>query len=202
MDVGIQTPRLRQLIIRLSPLTPAGSPAIVDAMTYRGRKLGYPKRDGKDCRVGSSGLSSHPVRAQEDAGKKSKRIEGPNDDKMPCRFRDRARKHLAFLLLSSVAAGAPLLAGAAGPAGDSGNDGANLIKIVRENTRQYADVNVATADGYAPFLGCVTGPDHGAMGFITLTATCSTGHLTRTSASADLRAYGRKMRLVGVEFIV
>ena len=39
-----------------------------------------------------------------------------------------------------------------------------LVKIVRDATRQYQDVNAAIGAGYGPFLGCVSGPDHGAMG--------------------------------------
>src|SRR3954452_8732181 len=38
------------------------------------------------------------------------------------------------------------------------------LQLVREATKQFADVNAATAAGYQPFLGCVSDPDHGAMG--------------------------------------
>jgi hypothetical protein len=41
---------------------------------------------------------------------------------------------------------------------------AKLISVVRNATKKYADVNAAVGAGYGPFLGCVTGPDHGAMG--------------------------------------
>ena len=34
----------------------------------------------------------------------------------------------------------------------------NLVKLVRNATKQFIVVNAATAAGYAPFLGCVTGP--------------------------------------------
>src|ERR1700683_569783 len=40
----------------------------------------------------------------------------------------------------------------------------HLVKLVRAATQQYIDVNNASKAGYAPFLGCVTGSDHGAMG--------------------------------------
>ena len=40
----------------------------------------------------------------------------------------------------------------------------SLVLQVRNATEKFIDVNAATAAGYAPFLGCVTGPDHGAMG--------------------------------------
>jgi hypothetical protein len=39
-----------------------------------------------------------------------------------------------------------------------------LLKVVRQATERYKDVNVAEADGYALQFGCVTGPDSGAMG--------------------------------------
>jgi len=40
-----------------------------------------------------------------------------------------------------------------------------LVQTVRDVTRQFQDVNVATGPGgYTKFLGCVSGPDHGAMG--------------------------------------
>ena len=42
---------------------------------------------------------------------------------------------------------------------------AKLVQLVRDGTKQFADVNAATAAGYQPFLGCVSGPDHGAMGY-------------------------------------
>ena len=41
---------------------------------------------------------------------------------------------------------------------------ARLVQLVRDATRPFVDVNAATAAGYGPFLGCVSGPDHGAMG--------------------------------------
>ena len=66
-------------------------------------------------------------------------------------------------LLSSLAAAGPLLA-AGTTAGDEQAAQANLVQIVREATAQFANVNAATAAGYEPAFGCVTGPDMGAMG--------------------------------------
>src|SRR6201989_995914 len=43
-------------------------------------------------------------------------------------------------------------------------DQARLVQIVRNATKQFLDVNNAGSGGYGPFLGCVSGPDHGAMG--------------------------------------
>src|SRR5215212_1720025 len=39
-----------------------------------------------------------------------------------------------------------------------------LIKVVRDATDRYQDVEVAKADGYALQFGCVSGSDFGAMG--------------------------------------
>src|ERR1700710_789178 len=66
-----------------------------------------------------------------------------------------------------------LLAVAAMLAADSDNPHAEhakvvsppkLVKVVRDATRQFLDVNAATASNYQPAFGCVSGPDHGAMG--------------------------------------
>lgn len=78
--------------------------------------------------------------------------------------------HLA--LLSSLAAAAPLIAADSTATKDSEqahapHDSAapaKLVQLVRDATRQFINVNGATAAGYQPFLGCVSGPDHGAMG--------------------------------------
>jgi hypothetical protein len=59
--------------------------------------------------------------------------------------------------------------------GDQGHDqghGANqqkqhageLVRVVRESTRRFRDVNQAEAEGYHLLFGCVSGPDDGAMG--------------------------------------
>lgn len=39
-----------------------------------------------------------------------------------------------------------------------------LIEEVRDATRRFQDVSMATAEGYGAFLGCVSGPQEGAMG--------------------------------------
>src|SRR5690348_14936822 len=41
---------------------------------------------------------------------------------------------------------------------------AQLVQDVRKATEQFLDVNNAGGAGYGPAFGCVTGPDHGAMG--------------------------------------
>jgi hypothetical protein len=81
---------------------------------------------------------------------------------------------------------------------------AKLVRVVRENTRQFIDVNAATAAGYGPFLGCVSGPDHGAMGvhYINL-ALYGDGEIDASRPEALIYEPDRnEMRLVGVEYIV
>jgi hypothetical protein len=39
-----------------------------------------------------------------------------------------------------------------------------LVRIVRESTRRFQDVEQAKAEGYELLFGCVSGPDDGAMG--------------------------------------
>jgi len=46
----------------------------------------------------------------------------------------------------------------------SGNLTGALLKIVRESTARFKDVNAAMAEGYVLQFGCVTGSDSGAMG--------------------------------------
>jgi hypothetical protein len=39
-----------------------------------------------------------------------------------------------------------------------------LVRVARESTRRFHDVNRAMAEGYQLLFGCVSGPDDGAMG--------------------------------------
>ena len=81
---------------------------------------------------------------------------------------------------------------------------AKLVQIVRDATRQYLDVNAATAAGYGPFLGCVSGPDHGAMGihYVNL-ALYGDGQIDGAHPEALIyEPKGNLRRFVGVEFIV
>lgn len=80
-----------------------------------------------------------------------------------------------------------------------------LVAIVRNATKQYLDVNDATAAGYARFLGCVTGQDHGAMGVHYVSGKLLTaGDLDASHPQALIYEPSEdgKLRLVGVEFIV
>jgi hypothetical protein len=81
---------------------------------------------------------------------------------------------------------------------------AALVELVRAGTKQYIDVNAATAAGYGPFLGCVAGTDHGAMGIHYVNGTLL-GNLTLDPAQPQALIYepnDGKMTLVGVEFIL
>jgi hypothetical protein len=75
---------------------------------------------------------------------------------------------LVSLLMSGAAA---LTATVPGQAGDEGHSAApqkmhsgELVRVVRESTRRFRDVNQAEAEGYHLLFGCVSGPDDGAMG--------------------------------------
>ena len=88
---------------------------------------------------------------------------------------------------------------------DSASSSPNLVQLVRAGTQQYVDVNAATAAGYAPFLGCVTGQDHGAMGVHYVSGTLlSAGTIDAAHPQALIYEPSKAggMRLVGVEFIV
>jgi hypothetical protein len=106
-------------------------------------------------------------------------------------------------LLSSLAAAGPLLAADTGGEDSEQAAPANLVQIVREATERFVDVNAATAAGYAPAFGCVTGPDMGAMGVHYInSALVSGGQLNAQAPQALIyEPVGGAMKLVGVEFI-
>jgi hypothetical protein len=116
---------------------------------------------------------------------------------------------LSLGLLSSLIIATPLLAQkpahhAAAHQDSSATSSATLVQLVREGTKQYIDVNDATAAGYGPFLGCVAGTDHGAMGVHYGNGTLL-GNLTLDPAKPEALIYepkDGKMTLVGVEFIL
>jgi hypothetical protein len=120
-------------------------------------------------------------------------------------FRTMIFRVMALALLSLVIS-TPLLVAqkAHNPAAHSDAPEAKLVKQVREGTRQFIDVNNATAAGYGPFLGCVAGTDHGAMGVHYVNGTLL-GNLTLDPAQPQALIYepaNGKMTLVGVEFIL
>ena len=85
-----------------------------------------------------------------------------------------------------------------------------LVEIVRNATQQYQ--NVANANGYGPVLGCVSGPDHGAMGVHYLNGSLIKGEtLLGNSQNLDPERPqaliyepqpNGEMKLVAVEYII
>lgn len=119
---------------------------------------------------------------------------------------------LHLTLLSGVIAAVPLFAADVAATQDSEQAHAShgqsvpakLVQLVRDATRQFANVNAATAAGYQPFLGCVSGPDHGAMGIHYVNGTLVGDGLIDVSKPEALiyEPSTEGMRLVGVEFLV
>jgi len=86
---------------------------------------------------------------------------------------------------------------------DSRPSSPNLVQLVRNATKPFIDINLATGAGYAPFLGCVTGPDHGAMGVHYVNGALLNGVLDVSSPQALIyEPSDGAMRLVGVEYIL
>jgi hypothetical protein len=113
---------------------------------------------------------------------------------------------LRLALLSSLVTAPPLFAGdtAATRHAHAQASPATLVQLVRDGTKKYIDVNAATAAGYGPFLGCVAGTDHGAMGVHYVNGTLL-ANLTLDPAQPQALIYepsDGKMTLVGVEFIL
>jgi hypothetical protein len=111
-------------------------------------------------------------------------------------------KVLQFALLSSLVAALPLLA--AGQAAHDHAAPAKLVQIVRDATQQFIDVNNTGSAGYGPAFGCVSGPDHGAMGIHYINGTLvGDGEIDAQHPEALIyEPVGNRRRLVGVEYIV
>jgi len=109
---------------------------------------------------------------------------------------------LQLALLSGVITAAPLLVTA--QAGHDHSAPAKLVQIVRQATQQFIDVNAAESAGYGPAFGCVSGPDHGAMGIHYINgALVGDGEIDAAHPEALIyEPVGDKRRLVGVEYIV
>lgn len=111
---------------------------------------------------------------------------------------------LRLALATSLLVPAPLL-----EAGQAGHEHgaqlpAKLVQDVRTATRQYQDVNAAISAGYGPFLGCVSGPDHGAMGIHYVNGPLVADGLIDVNHPEALiyEPSDGQLKLVGVEFIV
>jgi hypothetical protein len=109
---------------------------------------------------------------------------------------------LKFALLGSAIAVAPLFAQESEHA--IHHAPAKLVLEVRDATRQFLDVNNAGPAGYGPAFGCVTGPDHGAMGIHYVNGTLvGDGEIDLAHPEALIyEPVGNTRRLLGVEYIV
>jgi hypothetical protein len=81
---------------------------------------------------------------------------------------------------------------------------AKLVEDVRKATQQFIDVNNAGPAGYQPAFGCVSGPDHGAMGIHYVNGKLvGDGEINVEYPEALIyEPVGNERRLVGVEYIV
>jgi hypothetical protein len=115
-----------------------------------------------------------------------------------------ATSNMSKLLIASLLCTSFALAQHNMHSAEQGDPG-KLVQIVRNATKQYLDVNNATAAGYGPFLGCVSGQDHGAMGVHYVNGTLlNAGQLDATQPQALIYEpqKGGAMQLVGVEYIL
>jgi len=80
---------------------------------------------------------------------------------------------------------------------------ARLVQLVRNATKDFQDVRNVPA-GYGPFLGCVSGPDHGAMGVHYVNGDLlGDGKLEVAHPEALIyETLNGQTKLVGVEYIV
>jgi hypothetical protein len=101
---------------------------------------------------------------------------------------------VAVLSLASWAVMAP----------DAASSRASLVEEVRRATKPYHDVFAARAAGYAPFLGCVSGAQEGAMGTHFVNGDL-VGDGVLDPARPESLMYETKegrLRLLGAEYIV
>lgn len=81
---------------------------------------------------------------------------------------------------------------------------AGLVKLVREATRPFLDVHAAVDAQYGQFLGCVSGPQEGAMGIHFVNGGfVNDGELDVNHPEALVyEPRNGELRLVGAEYIV
>ena len=110
---------------------------------------------------------------------------------------------LRSTLLSGLVIVLPIVARAEEPAHNHQSP-SKLVQIVRQSTAQFIDVNNTKGAGYQPLFGCVSGPDHGAMGIHYLNlGLVGDGLLDASTPEALIyEPVGKARRLVGVEYIV
>jgi hypothetical protein len=108
-----------------------------------------------------------------------------------------------FAAATAVPYAAPLFA--QNPGHQESHSPSQLVEDVRNATRQFLDVNNAGPAGYGPAFGCVSGPDHGAMGIHYVNGDLvKDGKIEKETPEALIYepVGGGKLRLVGVEYIV
>ncbi len=121
---------------------------------------------------------------------------------------------MRLALLSSITVAGPLLVPVFAAPNDqesthsrerpTGAVTAKLVDTVRYATRQFVNANAVAAANYQPLFGCVSGPDHGAMGvhYINLTLV-GDGEIDASRPEAVIyELWQGGLRLVGVEYIV
>jgi hypothetical protein len=89
--------------------------------------------------------------------------------------------------------------------GPASNVTSDLVRIVREATERFKDVEVAKKEGYGLLFGCVTGDDSGAMGlhFVNLALVADpTLDPTRPEIVIYEPLPNGEVRLVGADFLV
>jgi hypothetical protein len=132
---------------------------------------------------------------------------------MNCNYnrRNDMHKELRYLIPIVAAASAFWSADALTGSNDShddhgkGHQASGLVKEVVESTRRFREVAVAVSEGYGPFLGCVSGPEEGAMGVDYVNGPLVEDGML-DAAQPEILVYepqkNGRLRLVAVEYIV
>jgi hypothetical protein len=117
---------------------------------------------------------------------------------------------LRLILLSGFVAAAPVFAVAGALTQEVDHDHmsrehdapAKLVQLVRDATQQFT--HATPGPDYVPLFGCVSGPDHGAMGVHYINGDLvKDGEIDVSRPEALIyEPSGAHMRLVGVEYIV
>lgn len=123
-----------------------------------------------------------------------------------------SRLKLTICIVAKVVLALPVLVSVAGltnaaaqePSHEAHHASAQLVKDVRRATEKFLDVNNAVSAGYGPAFGCVTGPDHGAMGIHYVNGPLvGDGKIELGTPEALIyEPVGNARKLVGVEYIV
>ena len=113
-------------------------------------------------------------------------------------------QHIATGLITTALVAYPGTGSIANAQDSSARAAASAATVVREATRPFLDVSAAEAAGYGPFLGCVSGPQQGAMGVHYVNGDLVGDGLV-DAARPEALTYeprGGRLRLLGVEYIV